>query len=90
MTENVPKLMACTKDHTHEAQRTPSRINAQKNKKKKNSFQALHSQSIESQRQKKKFWKKPENKYIFPTEAKVLVILIDFLSSINSPMNFYI
>ena len=34
MTENVPKLMACTKDHTHEAQRTPSRINAQKKKKK--------------------------------------------------------
>lgn len=33
MTENVPKLMAYTKEHTHEAQRTPSRINTQKKKK---------------------------------------------------------
>ena len=91
MAENVPKLMAYTKEHTHEAQRTPSRINTKK-KKKKISSQAQHIQSIESQRQKtkEKSWKNPENKYIFPTEAKVLVILINFLSSINSPVNFCI
>lgn len=51
MAENVPKLMAYTKEHTHEAQRTPSRINT---KKKKISSQAQHTQSIESQRQKNK------------------------------------
>ena len=50
MAENVPKLMAYTKEHTREAQRTPSRINT---KKKKISSQAQHIQSIESQRQKK-------------------------------------
>lgn len=33
MAENVPKLMAYTKEHTHEAQRTPSRINTKKKKK---------------------------------------------------------
>lgn len=32
MAENVPKLMAYTKEHTHEAQRTPSRINTKKKK----------------------------------------------------------
>ena len=34
MTEDVPKLIAYTKEHTHEAQRTPSRINAPPKKKK--------------------------------------------------------
>lgn len=33
MTEDVPKLIAYTKEHTHEAQRTPSRINAPPKKK---------------------------------------------------------
>lgn len=32
MAENVPKLMAYTKEHTREAQRTPSRINTKKKK----------------------------------------------------------
>lgn len=30
MAENVPKLMAYTKEHTREAERTPSRINTKK------------------------------------------------------------
>ena len=34
MTEDVPKLIAYTKEHTHEAQRTQTRINAPQKKKK--------------------------------------------------------
>lgn len=49
MAENVPKLMTYTKAHTWEAQRTASRINTEKKKKKK----AYHIRSTENQKTKK-------------------------------------
>lgn len=48
MAENVPKLMTYTKAHTWEAQRTASRINTEKKKKK-----AYHIRSTENQKTKK-------------------------------------
>ena len=50
MAENVPKLMAYTKEHTREAERTPSRINT----KKKNLLQGTTYSKYRSQRQKNK------------------------------------
>lgn len=62
MTENVPKLMAYTKEHTHEAQRTPSRINT---KKKKSPARHNIIQSIESQRKKEEILKEAREQIYF-------------------------
>lgn len=71
MAENVPKLMAYTKEHTHEAHRTTSRINTKK-KKKKNSSQAQYTQSIGSQRQKnkEKILKESREQIYFPYRSQ--------------------
>lgn len=86
MAENVPKLMTYTKAHTWEAQRTASRINTEKKKKKGISYSKYRKPK--DKETKRKSSKKPENKYTLPIEGKALITPINSLSSISFLVNF--
>lgn len=62
MAENVPKLMTYTKAHTWEAQRTASRINTEKKKKRHIIFEV---QKTKRQRNKEKIFKEAREQVYF-------------------------